>query len=418
MTKDLTVNEDQKSKVDETEAAEETQAEQTDTSEKVEIEHEEVVEDAPAEEAVEQDEPSDEVSEETADDKVVEEVAATELTEEEIAASTEQEVTPTDVEVEEPVVEPQPPVVEEKSSGAGAFIAIVLGGLIAGAIGYGVSWYTLPRIDEADVEARLSLLENELSASGSVDTEALIEAAIGPATADFTTRIDLLQADVEDIKAALENVGTGNGSTIDMSGLEEQIAEQEARLKQLADDAAARLEQARADAEAEEQAAMAAQREVALSRVQTALDTGTPYQDMLSGLEDLDMTVPADLSRPSSTGVATLGELQADFPPASRNALAAARRAGTAGEDGGTFAGFLRNQFDVRSIEARDGDDADAILSRAGAAVQDGRLSDALAEIDTLSEEAKTELDGWVAAAKERQNAIAAVGYLNNTSNE
>ena len=102
------------------------------------------------------------------------------------------------------------------------------------------------------------------------------------------------------------------------------------------------------------------------------------------------------------------------LPPKERRAaLAAARDA----EGGGGFSGFLKTQLGARSLEAREGDDADAVLSRVEAAVKDGRIGDALAEADALPDEAKAELKGWTDAANARQAALEAAEALSQQIN-
>jgi hypothetical protein len=110
-----------------------------------------------------------------------------------------------------------------------------------------------------------------------------------------------------------------------------------------------------------------------------------------------------------SAGVATLAELSAAFPEAARAALTAAREA--SGESEG-LGGFLRTQLGVRSLEPQEGDSADAVLSRAEAALRDGRLTDALAEVAALPEAGQAALAEWTARAETRQDAVAAAEEL------
>jgi hypothetical protein len=72
----------------------------------------------------------------------------------------------------------------------------------------------------------------------------------------------------------------------------------------------------------------------------------------------------------------------------------------------------LRAQLGVRSLEPREGDDTDAILSRAEAALAGGRLGDALAEIETLPEAARAATSDWAARATARHDALAAAEEL------
>jgi hypothetical protein len=115
--------------------------------------------------------------------------------------------------------------------------------------------------------------------------------------------------------------------------------------------------------------------------------------------------------------VPTLSELQDSFPDAARAALAAARDAAARSGETGSLTAFLRNQLGARSLEPRAGDDPDAILSRAGAALREGRLSAALAEIDDLPDVARAELDGWAERARQRLQAVAAARQLSEESN-
>ena len=87
-------------------------------------------------------------------------------------------------------------------------------------------------------------------------------------------------------------------------------------------------------------------------------------------------------------------------------ALGAARAAGGA-EPG--LGGFARSLLGARSIEPREGDSADAVLSRAEAALRDGDLQTALTEIEALPPEARAVMDEWVARARIRLDAQAAL---------
>jgi len=161
-----------------------------------------------------------------------------------------------------------------------------------------------------------------------------------------------------------------------------------------------------------EETAEATMRRAALSRIQTALDTGGSFADALADLGATGVSVPEALSRHADGGIPTLTDLQAAFPQAARAALAAARsEAVGSGETGGLTA-FLRTQLGARSLEPREGDDPDAVLSRAEAAARDGRLIDALAEIEALPKVAKAELSNWAVLAGRRLDAVDAAQKL------
>jgi hypothetical protein len=56
----------------------------------------------------------------------------------------------------------------------------------------------------------------------------------------------------------------------------------------------------------------------------------------------------------------------------------------------------LKRQFGARSIAPREGDDADAVLSRVEGATRQGRLMDALAEAETLAPEVISAMSDWL----------------------
>ena len=76
------------------------------------------------------------------------------------------------------------------------------------------------------------------------------------------------------------------------------------------------------------------------------------------------------------------------------------------------FAAFLRRQTNARSLAPREGDDADAILSRAEAALSAGDLPTALSELDALPDSARTTMEGWISDAADRAAAVSAAAEL------
>ncbi|PKP84319.1 MAG: hypothetical protein CVT80_08855, partial [Alphaproteobacteria bacterium HGW-Alphaproteobacteria-2] len=108
----------------------------------------------------------------------------------------------------------------------------------------------------------------------------------------------------------------------------------------------------------------------------------------------------------------TLAELRRAFPEAARAGLAAALQA-TAGDGLGARAvGFLRTQVGARSLDPRAGDDPDAVLSRAEAALDAGALADALAELQALPVAGRAAMAEWLARAEARQAAGDALDTL------
>ena len=336
----------------------------------------------------------------------------------------------------EPMTETQPapaavaPVVRK-----GGFLPVVFGGLIAGGIGYGVSWYQHVYLDDGDTQ-KIVMLEQSVQSlterlDAQVDPQALVEAAIGAELGGLRSEIAAVSAQVEsridEIVDAPRIDGTIATSTFEeyrdqMIALQAEVAAQETRIQQLAAQAAEELEQARSAAiletEQARETAEAAAKRVAIAQVQTAIEAGLPFAEFLPDLEQAIAAPAPEALVDAASGVSTLAELQEAFAPTAREALALARAEGVAGEQGGSVGGFLRNMFDVRSVEPRDGTDVDAILSRAEAAVRTGRLSDALAELDALPDVVQTAMIGWSRQAQKRVAAVSALNELSLTSAE
>jgi len=253
----------------------------------------------------------------------------------------------------------------------------------------------------------------------------LVEAAVGPLTQsydDLSRRVEEVSSRLDQALSAPVDAGALTPAALadyqaEIVDLRTELTEQQARIQEMVSSASSQLEQAQAQSEqlsqSAEQATRAAALRTALARVQAALETGTPYQAAIPELEAaLGGTVPVEISTPAADGIATLNALQSDFDSAADRALATARAEGVDGEETSAFGAFIRNQFDVRSVKPIDGASVDAILSRAQAALTQGRLSDALAEVQTLPEVARAEMTDWTTRAETRSAASAAVDEL------
>jgi len=316
----------------------------------------------------------------------------------------------------EPEVEaaPEPAPVEKQSSG---FFPLLLGGVAAGAIGYGIATYfpmsgaTSEFTDQLAAQAeQIAALEAQVAGLPTIDVSAL-ESQITTIAEQSDAAVDALANDVgtqiTDIDARLLEVEKRPGVDGTLSDtalaayqreLEELRAELDASQENVmsaaaqaeADLAEARAEAARLETEAVAAAEAAAAR-AALNRIATAVETGAPFSDALADLEGAD--VPAALGAAASTGVATTAQLVDAFPAAARSALATARAEGLSDDAGGL------------------------VLSRAEAAVKEGRVADALAELEALPEVARAELTDWTARASERSDVLDAIATLSETYN-
>ncbi|WP_372610195.1 COG4223 family protein [Aquicoccus sp.] len=309
----------------------------------------------------------------------------------------------------------------------GGFLPMLIGGLLAAGIGFGAAFYILPEVwpdlgDDDGFEAQVSERLDEQAQA----IEALQEAEpdLGPIEARLDDLegmqggIDTLDGRVDDMAEAMSALETRvndlekrpvtesaspeavEAYERELQAVQDAMAEQRAEIEELLAEAAEK--EASAERSAEEVATR-----TAMTRILTALDTGTGFAEAAEELAAQDVDLPPELAGVADSGVDTMADLASAFPDAARAALAEARK----DEDGG-FAAFLKDQLGVRSLEPREGDDADAILSRAEAAVNEGRLTDAMAEIDTLPESARAAMSDWMDRAQARADAVAAAEAL------
>ncbi|MEJ6390182.1 COG4223 family protein [Gymnodinialimonas ulvae] len=353
------------------------------------------------------------------------------------------------VEEAAPADAPVERIVERTGPGFGP---LLIGGVVAAALGYGAAFMGLRPTDTAaedpaltaaleqieaqqgtisDLQEQVATLANaEPPAAPEVDLSGVESAiagvsddvaGVGSAVEALTGRVVALEDRpiftgevAEDSAAMAEAVeALETRLTEERAAAAEAVAEAEAvqaaaaaELQAASDAAQAAIAEAQAEAQA---TAAATQAQAALSRIQIAMAAGDPFADALG---TLPVDAPDALQAVAETGVPTLEDLQASYPAAARAALAEANRE-TAGDNVmGGLGAFLQNQIGGRSVVPRDGNDPDAVLSRVGAAVEAGDLSTALTEIAALPEGAKALLADWVGQVQTRADADAALAEL------
>ncbi|MCJ7875048.1 hypothetical protein [Phaeobacter sp. J2-8] len=339
---------------------------------------------------------------------------------------------------------PVPPVAAQQSESSSGFWPMALGGVVAAGVGFAAAWYVNMNDDLFEVETRSALnaqsgrieaLSGEMSAGAEAVTAQIAElsaeiaatqntlaSAQGDLTAlgDRITNVESFAGDIaavddrltelakkpiadtvsrEAIKAYEDELERLRASMEDQrQAIEDTIAAEKAKIEKIAEDATQMEERAL------EESRLAAARS-AMTRILSALDTGDAYGAALAELaESVDMPMEA-LEAAAAEGVVTQSALREQFPDVARAALRAARN-NTPAEESGGIGGVLEKMFEVRSVAPREGDGADAILSRAEAAVRDGDLARALDEIAALPDVAKAELSGWVSDAETRLAAL------------
>lgn len=292
------------------------------------------------------------------------------------------------------------------------FFPLVLGGLVAGGIGFAAAELDLLGL-RGETDTQTPLVQNLAALEGRIAT--LEQTTAEPAPAPDTTAID---AAIADLTARVDEIANrpapvaGEASQLDTSGLEADLAALKTSVEIQRAEIQKMLEDALSVEEATEQAAQSAAAQTALARIVAAVSTGQPFAAEIADLQANGIQdVPPALTDAAETGVVTMTNLQDRFPDAARDALAAARGDAPAGTGGG-LGQFLKNQLGARSVTPRAGDDPDAILSRAEDAMRRGQLAEALTEVDALPDGAKAPLADWIADAQTRQAAQDALDTL------
>jgi hypothetical protein len=309
---------------------------------------------------------------------------------------------------------PPTTVVEKRGPG---FVPLVLGGIVAAGLGYFASVAELipglgdpgpsPELQTAlDQQAdALAALRAELAALGESQTPSV---DLGPVTDEIATLSSQIDETAAAITALADRVVTleerpvfSGEVTADAAEASEAVAALEERMRQREEAVAARA----AEAEA---AAARAQAEAALNALRLSVTRGEPFADPLQAVAAVT-EVPDALNAAADSGVPSLEALQNRFPAAARAALPVGLRETAGDSPVDRFGAFLRGQIGGRAVAPREGDDPDAILSRAQGAVTAGDLDAALAEIATLPEAAQAELADWTADARTRSDVLSAL---------
>nr|WP_155038586.1 hypothetical protein [Paracoccus litorisediminis] len=362
-----------------------------------------------------------------------------------------------------PAAKPEPRVEVRKVG----FFPTFLGGVVAAGLGAAATYWAIPHLPEAWRPGAVETMapEAQLDAARSAATEAAraeVTAqldALGKRAADAGTdaaRQALADAEAARPAAAASTVEIPTELTGRISALEATLTElanrpvseggvpvplvqpQPAGVSQAAlDELAARVtaQQARIDElaarpavdpttaeqvqtlvkqaedlqQSTEAATRRAQSATAAAALKAAIENGGPRDQALAELSAAGVTVPAIL-----TGdVPRLDTLRAEFAPAARDGLRASLDAVAADEGAmGMIGNFLRVQTGARSVEPREGNDPDAVLSRANAAVEAGDLKGALAEVAALPPTGQQAMSAWTTRAQQWVEANAALADL------
>ncbi|WP_132463439.1 mitofilin family membrane protein [Rhodovulum marinum] len=348
----------------------------------------------------------------------------------------------------QPDAKPTPAPAPAAQKRGGGFLAPLIGGVLAAGVGYGAAQYVKPegwpfpgaglgddaRAALASADERLSATQDQVAAlqaqvaslaenaGGGAQALAPELAALTDQLAALTDRLNTLDGRVTELaKAQVAVAGEEAAEAVaayerEIAAMREELAAQRDENAKLAESVASVANQAEAEVDAAMDRAAQVEARAAMMRIDAALANGAPFEAALGQLQGVEL--PQALAAVAAQGAATLAELQRDFPAAARAALDAALPVEADGSVGDRVSAFVRSQLGLRSLEPRDGDDADAVLSRSEAALRQGDLPGALAELDALPDPAKSAMSGWVEAATARVDALEAARALEQSLNQ
>jgi hypothetical protein len=320
------------------------------------------------------------------------------VVEEDVAVEPEGQIDPIDESsefIEEQAVEAFAETVEEPKKAV--VWPFILGGVVAATFGFAA--------------ARSNVVDNFLPPSWRLDAG---EVALQGQISDAQLQIDTLNERLTSFSAELNDAPQTDANdiinlSVKFDGLVARLDAIESRpvsmqsenvdftqLREVAEKQQTEIDALLADARLVEQTSQEAASKTlaraAALRIVAAVESGAPFATALADLEATGASdIPEALKSAARDGVVTLAALQGEIPSAARAALAESLQDAEAG-----FSGFLKRQLGARSIAPREGDDADAVLSRIEGAVRQGRLMDALAEAETLPTEAKSAMSDWL----------------------
>lgn len=320
------------------------------------------------------------------------------------------------------------------ASGPSAF-GLVFGGLIAGAIGFLVAafavpagWPNPPVEPSGSMQAEIDSQRDQIEAlesliAGLGEAPAAVAVDLTPVQheiASLAERVDALNGDLAAASARVEVLETMPVLLAEPAPAVDFDAEMNtfrAELEAAADAARAEVQAAQERAAKIEAAAVAtaglAVKRAAIAEVSAALASGAPFEEALASVPN----APEALAAVAEQGIPTLAALRAEFPDAAREALRGAQSVPDDASATARMAAFLREQTNARSLSPREGGDPDAVLSRAEAALNNGELAAALAELSGLPDGAIASLSGWIVQAETRVAATDAVQLLSNELN-
>lgn len=158
----------------------------------------------------------------------------------------------------------------------------------------------------------------------------------------------------------------------------------------------------------------AAQSALALTRLQSAINQGTPFRQELAIIAKETPAAPGlnILAAFAETGAPTMQDIRAQFAEAAREGFAIAARE-QADDVFSRYGARMAALVNIRPASPQPGDSPGAVLSRAEDAVERGALGEAIAEIESLPTPAQDAMAEWITLARNRSRIDDAIDNLN-----
>lgn len=272
---------------------------------------------------------------------------------------------------------------------------------------------------------------------------ALSDQVVAMKNAGFTERLTGVETKLEGILSQLDSLGslaesadglsedavaqigkfvaTVDGLRGEIAGLAARDGTIEKRIEEVAASADRRISESEAELATTKNSAAAdsAQATIqnSLSVISGALKSGAPYSNALEQLQTaLGDNIPDALIQNAQTGVTSLASLKQDYSNAAYLAIRSDIQANSSASTLDRLSGFIGSQMASRSLTPQEGDDTDAVLSRAEEALRHDDLAGALHELSALEVEPAKAIADWVAGAQALADTISALEQISAPS--
>lgn len=285
---------------------------------------------------------------------------------------------------------------------------------------------------QTQTRAEISALADQVSA---LQENQAAQNAQGAAVSETLGTIDALSAQMQDIEAQLADLKSAIEQT------KSAVAETQSALSKVETSLAATDAPEKADLEAlrtefsdlfstvegvqsiisEQQALRQVAEErsrfaEAMRQAEVALEEGASFSSAVGALDALGVPVSDELRLAAQSGSQTRQELRDGYAQMAREALALDRQVALqSDQEASGFMTFFKNQIGLRSVTVREGDDVDAILSRAEEAVKRDDLEMALSELSLIQGPAQQAVLPWLEAGQARlalEGALAQLEFM------